>query len=303
MSDVNEAWRKAQRARWLRPNGHLYVRADAWRLAPPGTPEAKPPGWLDPSMTRVRWNEAQEEEARLAFEAELKTAQATQDRLWAMLAEIKYELAWRKLCRKYGYDPDQPRDELGRWTDAGGASESDSTDSAAAPQSDRQILSDETPDPIRPGAQYAQSEPRGRPIDLLEEERLGGHAIGGHVGKSQEFLLNRAREDALSAERKGDFFDGLRVGSFSSLEAANRLVNATIAQNPAKMERMTSGQSPKEELTGRFDSITGYEAYARTERSQPYIRDTDGVMVVIVRDRQAEKGYRVDSAFPVRLGR
>jgi hypothetical protein len=69
------------------------------------------------------------------------------------------------------------------------------------------------------------------------------------------------------------------------------------------MERMTSGQSPKEELTGRFDSITGYEAYARTERAQPYIRDTDGVMVVIVRDRQAEKGYRVDSAFPIRLGR
>ena len=93
------------------------------------------------------------------------------------------------------------------------------------------------------------------------------------------------------------------MGSFSSLEAGNRLVNGTIAQNPAKIEAVASGQSPKEELTGRFDSITGYEAYARTERSQPYIRTTDGVMVVIVRDRQAEKGYRVDSAFPVRLGR
>jgi hypothetical protein len=93
------------------------------------------------------------------------------------------------------------------------------------------------------------------------------------------------------------------VGSFSSLEAANRLVNGTIAQNPAKVERVASGQSPKEELTGRFDSITGYEAYARNERSQPYIRETDGVLVVIVRDRQAAKGYRVDSAFPVRFGR
>ena len=72
------------------------------------------------------------------------------------------------------------------------------------------------------------------------------------------------------------------MGSFSSLEAANRLVNGTIAQNPAKVERVASGQSPKEELTGRFDSITGYEAYARTERSQPYIRETDGVVVAPV---------------------
>lgn len=168
---------------------------------------------------------------------------------------------------------------------------------------DGQVLSDAGPDPIAPGAQYAQNESRGRPIDLLEEQRLGGHAIEGHVGKSQQFLLNRAREYGLSTERKGDFVDGIRVGSFSSLEAANRLVNGTIAQNPAKVERVTSGQSPKEELTGRFDSITGYEAYARNERAQPYIRETDGVMVVIVRDRRAEKEYRVDSAFPVRFGR
>ena len=80
-------------------------------------------------------------------------------------------------------------------------------------------------------------------------------------------------------------------------------MNATIAQNLGKIELVTSGRSPREELVGRFDSVTGYEAYARTERSQPYIRDTDGVMVVIIPDRRAEKGYRVDSAFPVRFGR
>jgi len=41
-----------------------FTRADAYRFAAPGTPEAKPPGWLDPSMMRVRLKEAQEEEAR-----------------------------------------------------------------------------------------------------------------------------------------------------------------------------------------------------------------------------------------------
>ena len=185
---------------------------------------------------------------------------------------------------------------------SGSARLADAATNVATPT--QRVLSDATPDPIVPGAQYAQANrPGDYPIDLREEQQLGGHAIEGHVGKSQQFLLNRAREYALAAERKGDLFDGIGLGSFSSLEAANRLVNGTIAQNPAKVERVANGQSPKEELTGRFDSITGYEAYARTERSQPYIRETDGVVVVIVRDRQAAKGYRVDSAFPVRFGR
>ncbi len=293
MSYADPIWLEGRRKYWTRP--------DAYRFAPPGTPEAKMPGWLDPWATRVRFREAQEEEARARAAAE-------QEEFERELLQLRWEVKKLKLehelwCFEQKYSPTQPRvpagnPDGGRWTSGGGVS-----GGMPANGSDGQVLSDESPDPIRPGAQYAQNESRGRPVDLLEEQRLGGHAIEGHVGKSQEFLLNRARERVLAAQRKGDLFDGIRVGSFSSLEAANRLVNGTIAQNPAKVERVASGQSPKEELTGRFDSITGYEAYARNERSQPYIRDTDGVMVVIVRDRQAAKGYRVDSAFPVRFGR
>ena len=113
-------------------------------------------------------------------------------------------------------------------------------------------------------------------------------------------LRSRARR---AAENKGDFFEGVRIGSFSSLEAANKLVNATVAQNPDKVERVTSGSSPRQELEARFDSPTGYEAYARTERSQPYIRNTNGVVVVIVPDARTAKGYRVDTAFPVNFDR
>ena len=291
MSYIHPAALAARRKYW--------TRHDAWRFAAPGTLEAKMPGWLDPSATRVRWKEAQEEEARL-LEA------ARQQEFERELLALRHDFAKLKLEHELWlfeqkYSPNQPRDELGRWTS--GSSRVGDAAAASNNVNSGEVLSDADPDPIRPGAQYAQDEPRGRPIDLLEEQRLGGHAIEGHVGKSQQFLLNRAREYAVSSERKGDLVDGIRVGSFSSLEAANRLVNGTIAQNPAKVERVASGQSPKEELTGRFDSITGYEAYARTERSQPYIRDTDGVVVVIVRDRKAAKGYRVDSAFPVRFGR
>ena len=186
------------------------------------------PGWLDPSATRVRLKEAQEEEARAQAAAAHEEFERGLLELRWLVKSLRTDLLLRELRQKYS--PDQPRDELGRWTSRA----SRLGDAAAADNNvdSDEVPSDANPDPIRPGAQYAQNEPRGRPIDLLEEQRLGGHAIEGHVGKSQQFLLNRARELALAAERKGDWFDGIRVGSFSSLEAANRLVNATDRAEP-----------------------------------------------------------------------
>jgi len=120
---------------WMHPlavehRRKLYTRHDAWRLAPPGTPEAKMPGWLDPSATRVRWKEAQEEEARrqeegarAAFEAQFAELRASHERVKAELAEINYELAWRRILRKFR--PDQPRvpagsPQGGQWTSGDG---------------------------------------------------------------------------------------------------------------------------------------------------------------------------------------
>ena len=40
------------------------------------------------------------------------------------------------------------------------------------------------------------------------------------------------------------------------------------------------------------------EAYGRNSRSQIQIRETYSVRVIIVPDRSAPKGYRVDTAFP-----
>ena len=38
--------------------------------------------------------------------------------------------------------------------------------------------------------------PERRPIDLLEERDLGGHAIEEHVGKSESYLKGRVRDEA-----------------------------------------------------------------------------------------------------------
>jgi hypothetical protein len=76
---------------------------------------------------------------------------------------------------KYGYNPDQPRDERGRWTDtltandADGSSLDSSTGSAVAP---KLTLSDETPDAIVPSAQYAQTRIEISPSAITGKSRI-----------------------------------------------------------------------------------------------------------------------------------
>ncbi|WP_292612928.1 RNase A-like domain-containing protein [Nitrobacter sp. 62-13] len=174
--------------------------------------------------------------------------------------------------RRFKFNPDQPRvpagnPDGGQWTDGGGRLE------------------------------QIQQRPNNRPIDLLEERDLGGHAIERHVGRSEASLLNGVNSAASYARRNG-WADGLSESSFPSLEAANKLVNSTVARNPDKVDKVVNGLSGRENLDAVFGSPTGTEAYAATERSQPYIRETYGVRVVIVPDRRSTKGYRVETAFP-----
>jgi len=113
MSYVHPAWLEHQRKR--------FTRADAYRLAPPGSPEAKPPGWLDPSATRVRLKEAQEEEARARAAAEQEALEREVLALRHDFAKLKLEYELRRFEEKYR--PDQSRDERGRWVEEGGATD------------------------------------------------------------------------------------------------------------------------------------------------------------------------------------
>src|SRR4051812_33115636 len=106
MTTFHPAWLEHQRKR--------HLRADAYRFAAPGTPEAKMPGWLDPSATRVRLKEAQEEAAR-AQEA------AAQEEFERELLVLRRDIKKLKLDHELWlleqkYSPDQPRDDHGRWT-------------------------------------------------------------------------------------------------------------------------------------------------------------------------------------------
>ena len=138
----------------------------------------------------------------------------------------------------------------------------------------------------------------GRAVDLVDEEGRGGHAVKKHVGKSEEFLLNRVRTEVY---RIGMFTIGLETaGTFTSLEAANKLVNSTLSDNAATVAKVVAGELDHARLDKLFEAATGFEAYRRNDRSQAYIRSTDSVRVIIVHDKSSPNGFRVITAFPTR---
>lgn len=212
------------------------------------------------------------------------------------------------------YSPSQPRvpsgsgRESGRWTDGNGGSSATISQPMAnvgvgdidASESDG-VFNIGADEKVPSGDQIAADDSqRGLPIDLIEEEEKGGHGIAVHVSKSERFLKDSVRDRASETLGRGDQFQGLSVGSFTSMQSANRLVNSTISQNRDDVRRLIVEDAPFTALNSRFSSPTGYEAYLDRAYSEPYIRDTYGVRVVLFRDRSSSRGWRVQSAFPIR---
>lgn len=201
------------------------------------------------------------------------------------VAFLRFQIAaWRcNLTLKAGFKPDQPRDDRGRWT----TGDDDGSDDAES-----------TPQFILVGGANDRS---GYPVDILEEDLLGGHTFERHVGKTEEYLKARilnSRTNLAGIITIGE----RRAGSFSSLEAANKLVNSTLAQNREKVKAFVERRFPSVLnfmiVFADFDSPTGYEAYASNDRSLPRMRATSGVTVHIRRTAESEKGYYVYSAWP-----
>ena len=123
MAYMHPAAAEHLRKRWTRP--------DAYRFARPGSPEAKPPGYLHPWAEVARQEQADADEARAravaeqdAFEREVLALRAASARVRIMLADVKFELALRRIFHKYS--PDQPRvpagnRDGGQWTSGGGS--------------------------------------------------------------------------------------------------------------------------------------------------------------------------------------
>ena len=64
------------------------------------------------------------------------------------------------------------------------------------------------------------------------------------------------------------------------------------------MFRVANGHQARDFIKLEFSSKTGREAYASSENSEPYLRDTYGVGVAIVHDNNEPGGFRIQSAYP-----
>ena len=117
MAWIDPRYAEHQRKRWLRP--------DAYRFAPPGSPEAKMPGYLHPWAAVARAEEAAEDEARARAAVEQEAFERELLELRWLVKSLRTDLAVARLRHKYS--PDQPRvpagsPEGGQWASGGGES-------------------------------------------------------------------------------------------------------------------------------------------------------------------------------------
>jgi hypothetical protein len=131
--DRDDAARIAHYQRWLRPDWRRWLHPDWERFVHPAQREAMRKDFalrdlaFETPMAR-RWREEQEAREREEQERLEAEHQAEIERealkIKAEIAELRYELMWAELCRKYGYNPNQPRvpagnRDGGQWTSGG----------------------------------------------------------------------------------------------------------------------------------------------------------------------------------------
>jgi hypothetical protein len=147
----------------------------------------------------------------------------------------------------------------------------------------------------------AADDPRFYTPVLTEEEALGGHALRRHTDRTDSSLI-----DYLNSDYKRIQTGNLEItefpeaeGSFRSREEANDLVNQVLKRNTDKVDEVAAGKIDQATLQHRFGFVTGKEAFRPNGDSDPYIRDTYSVRVIIKHDTRSWRGYRVHTAFPV----
>jgi Bacterial CdiA-CT RNAse A domain len=148
----------------------------------------------------------------------------------------------------------------------------------------------------------AADEPGQRiPLELGEEDARGGHGKRDHVEKTDSELIDVLNVDYQRRQSGNLEITEFRLaqGSFTSLEQANDLVNRVIEMNKDKVDQVAAGKVKGAKLEQRFDFVTGKEAFRPNGDSDPYIRDTYGVRVIIRHDPRSWRGYRVHTAYPV----
>jgi hypothetical protein len=120
---------------------------------------------------------------------------------------------------------------------------------------------------------------------LEAHEQAGGHLIERHVGKGEQWLLERVARENISA-----------ASSFRDLPDAERLVAQTLALHQDRIDAWVDGQGGNRLVVdARFDASTGITV----ERGDDAARDVFSVRLVLERSSRLEDiGYRIVTGYP-----
>lgn len=120
---------------------------------------------------------------------------------------------------------------------------------------------------------------------LVAHEDAGGHLIDRHVGKSEEWLVDRVNRDNISA-----------ASSFIDLPEAERLVAGTLVENQDRVDAWLDGQGGNRlVIDAAFDASTGISVVRGSDSAE----DVYSVKLVLERsDRVEDIGFRIVTGYP-----
>lgn len=119
---------------------------------------------------------------------------------------------------------------------------------------------------------------------LEAHEDAGGHLIERHVGKSEEWLVDRVRRENISA-----------ASSFVDLPAAEHFVSATLDEHQDRIDAWLDGQGGNRLVVdARFDASTGISV----KRGDSDATDVHSVRLVLERSDRLDIGYRIVTGYP-----
>lgn len=119
---------------------------------------------------------------------------------------------------------------------------------------------------------------------LEAHEDAGGHLIERHVGKSEAELIERLRNENISAS-----------SSFRDLPEAERFVAETLAENQDRIDAWVDGQGGNRLVVNAgFDASTGISV----QRGETQAEDVFSVRLVLERSDVLDIGYRIITGYP-----
>jgi hypothetical protein len=121
--------------------------------------------------------------------------------------------------------------------------------------------------------------------DLSADERLGGHTLQRHVGKSDQELAERLRrEPQITA-----------ASSYDDAKMASRVVGTALARSASRLDRWLARRGPRTNLVLNYTQSSGPPIGRSLLRGERTSRPCDRAVVVLRWDDRRNQWYVLTS--------